>query len=431
MNPNMMEALHELAAHKGISTETLLTVLADAIDAAYKKMPGAEEFAWTEIDAETGEIRVWAQELGEDYELLGEPYDVTPNDMGRIAAQAAKQVMNQRIRETEREMKYEEYAGREGGIVTGIVQQTDSRYTLLDLGRVEALMPQSEQVPHERAHAGDRVKAYIVEVRMTAKGPQIVVSRTHPGLIRRLFEMEVPEIEDGIVEIKACAREPGQRTKIAMWSNDPNIDPVGACVGARGARVRQVVNELRGEKIDIVPFSDDEIEFVAKALQPARVREVRIHRDLGTAEVIVPDFQLSLAIGKEGQNARLAHRLTGLRIDIRSETEDAQSEYQPYGESADYADGEWVVDEATGDQMWQPADGSDPISLDEWNKMNAEGEAAAEPEGETAAEPEADGGADSEDAPDGDAPADTDDGDIDEAAIDQPGDEAAEADETT
>lgn len=172
MNPNMMEALHELAAHKGISTETLLTVLADAIDAAYKKMPGAEEFAWTEIDAETGEIRVWAQELGEDYELLGEPYDVTPNDMGRIAAQAAKQVMNQRIRETEREMKYEEYAGREGGIVTGIVQQTDSRYTLLDLGRVEALMPQSEQVPHERAHAGDRVKAYIVEVRMTAKGPR-------------------------------------------------------------------------------------------------------------------------------------------------------------------------------------------------------------------------------------------------------------------
>ena len=449
MNLAMMDALGELAAHKGISTETLLTVLADAIDAAYKKMPGAEEFAWTEIDAETGEIRVWAQELGEDYELLGEPYDVTPTDMGRIAAQAAKQVMNQRIRETEREMKYEEYAGREGGIVTGIVQQTDSRYTLLDLGRVEALMPQSEQVPHERAHAGDRVKAYIVEVRMTAKGPQIVVSRTHPGLIRRLFEMEVPEIEDGIVEIKACAREPGQRTKIAVWSNDPNIDPVGACVGARGARVRQVVNELRGEKIDIVPFSDDEIEFVAKALQPARVREVRIHRDLGTAEVIVPDFQLSLAIGKEGQNARLAHRLTGLRIDIRSETEDAQADYQPYEEGADYADGEWVVDPESGEQMWQPADGSAPLSLEDWNKLTdaaagdeAAGEATAdEAAGEESPSAEASGdeATDTAEVDDGEVSASADDGgDAEQAAETEPdesneaiSDEAADADEAT
>ncbi|MBK9558162.1 MAG: transcription termination/antitermination protein NusA [Candidatus Microthrix sp.] len=449
MNLAMMDALGELAAHKGISTETLLTVLADAIDAAYKKMPGAEEFAWTEIDAETGEIRVWAQELGEDYELLGEPYDVTPSDMGRIAAQAAKQVMNQRIRETEREMKYEEYAGREGGIVTGIVQQTDSRYTLLDLGRVEALMPQSEQVPHERAHAGDRVKAYIVEVRMTAKGPQIVVSRTHPGLIRRLFEMEVPEIEDGIVEIKACAREPGQRTKIAVWSNDPNIDPVGACVGARGARVRQVVNELRGEKIDIVPFSDDEIEFVAKALQPARVREVRIHRDLGTAEVIVPDFQLSLAIGKEGQNARLAHRLTGLRIDIRSETEDAQADYQPYEEGADYADGEWVVDPESGEQMWQPADGSAPLSLEDWNKLTdaaagdeAAGEATAdEAAGEESPSAEASGdeATDTAEVDDGEVSASADDGgDAEQAAETEPdesneaiSDEAADADEAT
>ncbi len=450
MNLAMMDALGELAAHKGISTETLLTVLADAIDAAYKKMPGAEEFAWTEIDAETGEIRVWAQELGEDYELLGEPYDVTPSDMGRIAAQAAKQVMNQRIRETEREMKYEEYAGREGGIVTGIVQQTDSRYTLLDLGRVEALMPQSEQVPHERAHAGDRVKAYIVEVRMTAKGPQIVVSRTHPGLIRRLFEMEVPEIEDGIVEIKACAREPGQRTKIAVWSNDPNIDPVGACVGARGARVRQVVNELRGEKIDIVPFSDDEIEFVAKALQPARVREVRIHRDLGTAEVIVPDFQLSLAIGKEGQNARLAHRLTGLRIDIRSETEDAQADYQPYEEGADYADGEWVVDPESGEQMWQPADGSAPLSLEDWNKLTdaAAGDEAAgdeatadEAAGEESPSAEASGdeATDTAEVDDGEVSASADDGgDAEQAAETEPdesneaiSDEAADADEAT
>ena len=190
--------------------------------------------------------------------------------------------MNQRIREAERERKYEEYASREGDIVTGIIQQTDSRYTLLDLGRVEALLPQAEQVPYERPEPGARLKAYIVEVRKTAKGPQIVVSRTHPGLIKRLFELEVPEIADGVVEIKACAREPGHRTKIAVWSNDHNVDPVGACVGARGARVRMVVNELRGEKIDIVPFTEDLADFVAKALSPAKVKEVRIHEDTGT-----------------------------------------------------------------------------------------------------------------------------------------------------
>ena len=199
-----------------------------------------------------------------------------------------------------------------------MIQQTDARYTLLDLGRVEALLPQSEQVMFERPEPNARLKAYIVEVRKTAKGPQIVVSRTHPGLVRRLFELEVPEIADGIVEIRACAREPGHRTKIAVYSNDSNVDPVGACVGARGARVRQVVTELRGEKIDIVPFSDDLPDFVMKALSPAKVKEVRIIEETGTAEVIVPDFQLSLAIGKEGQNARLAARLTGWRVDIKS-----------------------------------------------------------------------------------------------------------------
>ena len=394
MNPAMMDALRELAAQRGISPETLLSVLADAIDAAYKKMPAAEEFAWTEIDPESGEISIWAQELDDDLEPVGEAFNVTPRDMGRIAAQAAKQVMSQRIREAERELKYEEYAGREGGIVTGIVQQNDSRYTLLDLGRVEALLTQSEQVPHERPAPGDRVKAYIVEVRKSPKGPQIVVSRTHPGLIRRLFEMEVPEIADGIVEIKACAREPGQRTKIAVWSNDPNIDPVGACVGARGARVRQVVNELRGEKIDIVPFSDDPVDFVAKALQPAKVKEVRIDHIAGTAEVIVPDFQLSLAIGKEGQNARLAHRLSGLRVDIKSETqliEEAEmgESYREQIESAgeSWADGEWIVDEATGQPVWQPADGGPAMSADEWNRM-VSADQAAHTEDDVAAEAE-------------------------------------------
>ena len=378
-NPDLMDALQALAADRGISVDTLFGALADALETAYKRMPGAHEYAWVTIDSTTGEIRVMAQELDEDAEPVGDELDVTPDDFGRIAAQTAKQVMSQRIREAEREMKYEEYAGREGDIVTGIIQQTDSRYTLLDLGRVEALLPQAEQVPYERPEPGARVKAYIVEVRKTAKGPQIVVSRTHPGLIRRLFDLEVPEIADGVVEMKACAREPGARTKIAVWSNDQNVDPVGACVGARGARVRMVVNELRGEKIDIVPFSDDHADFVAKALSPAKVKEVRIHEDTGTAEVIVPDYQLSLAIGKEGQNARLAARLTGWRVDIKSESELAEEE--AYG-SQDWAEGEWVVDPATGEQVWKPAEGGEAISAEQWTH-------AAEEQDDDAAAPEA------------------------------------------
>jgi N utilization substance protein A len=270
-------------------------------------------------------------------------------------------------------MKYEEYAGREGDIVTGIIQQTDQRYTLLDLGRVEALLPQAEQVQNERYEHGSRLKAYIVEVRKTAKGPQIVVSRTHPGLVKRLFELEVPEIVDGVVELKAIAREPGHRTKIAVASNDGHVDPVGACVGARGSRVRMVVNELRGEKVDIVPYSDNPSEFVQKALAPARVREVRIHEDTGTAEVIVPDFQLSLAIGKEGQNARLAARLSGWRVDIKSETQLAEEEA---GE-VDYAEGEWVKSDS-GELVFQPAGGGDAISAAEAGYASPVGAEAAE-----------------------------------------------------
>ena len=291
MNPDMMDALHALAQERGISVDTLFSVLADAMESAYKKMPGAREYAWVVINPDTGDFRVMSQDLDEDGEPVGDEFDVTPTDFGRIAAQAAKQVMGQRIREVEREQKYEEYSGREGDIVTGIIQQSDARYTLLDLGKAEALMPQSEQVPYDRPQPGQRVKAYIVEVRRTAKGPQIVVSRTHPGLIKRLFELEVPEIADGIVEIRACAREPGHRTKIAVWSNDHNVDPVGACVGARGGRVRMVVNELRGEKIDIVPYSEDLADFVAKALSPAKVKEVIISDDMTQADVIVPDPQ--------------------------------------------------------------------------------------------------------------------------------------------
>ena len=362
-NFEFMEALGQIARDKGIAVDTLLDALANALVAAYKRLPTAAEEAVVTVDPDSGEIRVYGQELDEDGNVVRE-WDDTPEDFGRIAAQTAKQVILQRIREAERDLKYEEYAGREGDIVTGIIQQSDNRYTLLDLGKVEALMPQAEQVPFERYEHGSRVKAYIVEVRKTTKGPQIVVSRTHPGLIKRLFELEVPEISSGVVEIKACAREPGHRTKLAVWSNDSNIDPVGACVGARGARVRMVTNELRGEKVDIVPFSDDPAEFVQRALQPARVKEVRLDDESGTATVIVHDFQLSLAIGREGQNARLAARLTGWRIDIKSETQVAEEE-QGYADQ-DWAEGEWV-ENASGEMVWQPAEGGEAVSAEQWS----------------------------------------------------------------
>jgi len=368
MNSEMLEALQAVATDKGITVEDMLAALADALESAYKRMPGAHEFSWVTIDPDSMEFRVFAQDLDENGEPEGEEFDVTPENFGRIAAQTTRQVMTQRIREVERDLKYEEYAGREGDIVTGMIQQTDSRYTLLDLGRVEALLPQAEQVPFERPETNSRLKAYIVEVRKTAKGPQIVVSRTHPGLIKRLFELEVPEISDGIVEIKACAREPGHRTKIAVSSNDATIDPVGACVGARGARVRMVVNELRGEKIDIIPFSDDPGEFVTRALSPAKIKEVLVDEESGTATVVVPDYQLSLAIGKEGQNARLAARMTGWRVDIKSETEVAD---EAAYEQVDWAEGEWVVNEETGEQVWQPADGGAAMSVEEWSEAVA------------------------------------------------------------
>jgi len=357
-----LEALNQIARDKGISTEILLDALANALVAAYKRLPTAAEEAVVTVDPETGDIRVYGQELDEDGNVVRE-WDDTPDDFGRIAAQTAKQVILQRIREAERDQKYEEYAGREGDIVTGMIQQSDNRYTLLSLGNVEALLPQAEQVPYERYEHNARLKAYIVEVRKTTKGPQIVVSRTHPGLIKRLFELEVPEISSGVVEIKAAAREPGARTKIAVWSNDSNVDPVGACVGARGARVRMVTNELRGEKVDIVPFSEDPAEFVARALQPARVREVLLDEETGVATVIVPDFQLSLAIGREGQNARLAARLTGWRIDIKSET---QLEEERSYANQDWAEGQWVEDES-GQMVWQPAEGGEAISAEAWD----------------------------------------------------------------
>src|SRR4030088_1889874 len=336
-------------------------------------MPGAEEVGVVTVDPESGEIRVYGQELDEDGNVVRE-WDDTPKDFGRIAAQTAKQVILQRIREAERDLKYEEYAGREGDIVTGMIQQSDNRYTLLSLGNVEALLPQAEQVPYERYEHNARLKAYIVEVRKTTKGPQIVVSRTHPGLIKRLFELEVPEISSGVVEIKAAAREPAHRTKIAVWSNDSNVDPVGACVGARGARVRMVVTELRGEKVDIVPFSEEPPEFVMKALSPAKVKEVRIDEQTGTAEVIVPDYQLSLAIGKEGQNARLAARLTGWRVDIKSETQLAEEEAGYGGGGGGRGWGET----GRGALVGRPAEGGEAVSAEAWSLGDATPAASAD-----------------------------------------------------
>lgn len=322
-----MDSLRELERERGISFETLVEAIEKALASAYLKVTGADETrqARAVIDPESGDVTVYAQDVEIDPETdevtLVKEWEDTPADFGRIAAQTAKQVILQRLRDAERDITFGEYAGREGDIVTGIVEQQDHRYTILNLGKTEALMPPSEQIPHERYEHAARLKAYIVEVRKSSRGPQIIVSRTHPGLIKRLFELEVPEILDGIVEIKNVAREPGHRSKIAVHSNDSNVDPVGACVGAKGARVRMVMNELRGEKIDIIKWSTELGEFVAQALSPAKVTEVQLLDDGETALVIVPDYQLSLAIGKEGQNARLAARLTGMRVDIKSESQ--------------------------------------------------------------------------------------------------------------
>jgi len=319
MDLELIEALKQIEREKGIDSETILEALKTALLSAYKKNYGAFPNVRVEIDQGAGRIKVLAATKDEAGEIIEK--EVTPENFGRIAAQTAKQVILQRIREAEREIMFEEYRGREGDIVTGIIEQSDQRYTLVNLGKVEALLPPSEQVPIERYSHGTRLKTYIVEVRRTSKGPQIIVSRTHPGLLKRLFELEVPEISDGFVEIKSVAREPGHRSKIAVTSKNKSVDPVGACVGPKGSRVRMVVNELRGEKIDIIQWSEDPAIFVANALSPAKVKEVKVDEESTTASVIVPDSQLSLAIGKEGQNARLAAKLTGWRIDIKSETQ--------------------------------------------------------------------------------------------------------------
>ena len=367
MSKEIVEAVGVLEREKGISADRLMAALEDALLSAYKKQPGAARYARVDMERSSGDFRVFELMVPKDLEerLLGEveieeptvdpetgemrepaepeidpeilaehsdqidERDVTPHGFGRIAAQTAKQVILQRIREAERGMMYEEYKDRVGELVTGIIQQSDNRYTLVQLReRVEALLPKSEQVEGERYDHSQRVKAVIKEVSPSTKGPSIIVSRRDPELIKKLFELEVPEIADGLVEIANVAREPGYRSKIAVVSHADGVDPVGACVGPRGSRVRMVVSELRGEKIDIIPYNDEPARFVAKALSPARVREVLVDDDGKQATVIVPDDQLSLAIGREGQNARLAARLTGWRIDIKSESEFAAEEQE-------------------------------------------------------------------------------------------------------
>ncbi len=321
MSSDLMDALKTLAREKNIDEFDMIDKLQQQLAATYRRIMELDNDTRVVLDTETG--RIYVYELvpvgGTEEEPILEERDITPKDVSRIAAQAAKGVITQMIRDVEKDRIFDEYSDRIGESVTGIVQQSDSRYTLIKLREgVEALLPPSEQPPNERYDHNQRIKAYIIEVRKTSNEPSVVVSRTHPGLIRRLFELEVPEIYDGIVEIKSVAREPGMRSKIAVSSREPSLDPVGACVGPKGSRVRMIVGELRGERIDVVPWSDNPSEYVANALSPAKVARVQVDLETHTATVMVPNDQLSLAIGKEGQNARLAAKLTGWRIDIKS-----------------------------------------------------------------------------------------------------------------
>jgi N utilization substance protein A len=382
MNMDFIEALHDLEKGRGISAEVLFEAIEAALISAYKKNFGSLQNVRVLIDRLTGEFKVFARKtvvevvednrtqvaledarkLDPNYQLEDiVEYEVTPRDFGRIAAQTAKQVVVQRIREAERGMIYDEYVNREGDIVTGVVQRYEQKNVIVDLGKVEAVLPAQEQIPGETYQSFERIKTYVVEVKKTTKGPQIMLSRTHPGLIKRLFELEVPEIHDGVVEIKGVSREAGARSKIAVYSRDPNVDPVGACVGPKGVRVQNIVTELKGEKIDIINYSTDPQEFVANALSPAKVIGVNPKLNEKVAIVVVPDYQLSLAIGKEGQNARLAAKLTGWKIDIKSESQASalnivpQIQNEDYENFEDYGDYEEFAeyDEYTDDPNYQ------------------------------------------------------------------------------
>ena len=321
-----LSVLRSLESEKDISLDQAIKAIEDALLVAYHKSEGASVNARVEVDRKSGHVTVWATPAAPDG-AAGREYDDTPAGFGRIAATTARQVILQRLRDVEDELTFGEYAGREGDIVAGVIQQgKDPRTVLVDLGKLEAILPPAEQVPGERYVHGERIRCYVLHVRKGHRGPSVTLSRTHPGLVKKLFALEVPEIAAGAVEIVAIAREAGHRTKIAVRSHQQGVNAKGACIGPMGSRVRNVMNELHGEKIDIVDYSDDPAGFVANALSPARVSRVRVvDAAAREAQVIVPDYQLSLAIGKEGQNARLAARLTGWRIDIRSDAQPADA----------------------------------------------------------------------------------------------------------
>ena len=343
MNKEMFEALEELSIEKGINKDYILEAIETALITAYKRNFNSSENVKIVIDEEHYTINVYS--LKEVVEEVFDPaieidlasarninpkavmediveVEITPKDFGRISAQTAKQVIVQKIREAEREIVYSEYSDRQGEIVSGIIQKVDKNIVIVDLGRLEGIMTLNEQVPGEEYNVNDRIKAYVLDVTKNQKGvPQMVISRTHPGFVRRLLELEIPEIYEGLIEIKNIVREAGSRTKIAVYSKDPNIDPVGSCVGPRGTRIQNILNELKEEKVDVVEWSEDPVQFIASALSPATVLAVDIDEENTASKVVVPDNQLSLAIGKDGQNARLSAKLTGWKIDIKSESQ--------------------------------------------------------------------------------------------------------------
>ncbi len=361
MSNELLDALTILEKEKGISRDVLVEAIEAALVSAYKRNFNQAQNVRVDFNLVNGSMRVFARK-----EIVDEVFDsrleisleeaksinpnyevedvleleVTPKNFGRIAAQTAKQVVTQRVREAERGIVYNEFIDREEDIMTGIVQRRDSKYIYVALGKTEALLPANEQMPNESYQPHERYKVFLTKVEKTSKGPQIFVSRTHPGLLKRLFELEVPEIFDGTVEIKSVAREAGDRSKISVYSDNPEVDPVGACVGPKGQRVQAIVNELKGEKIDIVKWSEDPVVFVANALSPSKVLEVIVNEEEKATTVIVPDYQLSLAIGKRGQNARLAAKLTGWKIDIKSETDAREAGIYPVNRLADNEDEE-------------------------------------------------------------------------------------------
>lgn len=377
MNLDLIEAIKGLVKAKKVDEKIVFDALEMVLLTAYKKESGSNAKTSVTLNRETGDYHIYEEKtvveeidpLAEnaineitvaDAKKIDKTYEagdmlrieVTPKNFGRVAAQTAKQVMIQKLREAERGSIYDEFSGREGDVITGTVKWSESRTIFVDLGRVEGILPFAEQIEGEEFHPNDKIKCYVLEVRKTTKGPEIILSRTHPGLLKRLFELEVPEIYSGTVEIKSVVREAGSRSKIAVYAMDPNVDPVGACVGPKGQRVQNIVNELHDEKIDIVRWDEDPAVYIANALSPAKVISVSVWEEEKSSYVIVPDYQMSLAIGKAGQNARLAAKLTGWKIDIKSET---QAKEEGFGQAAEEEDDDILGDIETGGDAEAPA----------------------------------------------------------------------------